>query len=87
LKCDAGWPKASTCTTRTPPLYPYPVACEIRDHGFRFFDLGDVVAIKSFFEIPDYELYAHNLSIALEHFNVATLPTRLRDLLDSMDVR
>jgi len=19
LKCDAGWPKASTCTTRTPP--------------------------------------------------------------------
>jgi len=68
-------------------LYPYPVACEIRDHGFRFFDLGDVVAIKSFLEIPDYELYAHNLSIALEHFNVATLPTRLRDLLDSMDVR
>jgi glycosyltransferase involved in cell wall biosynthesis len=83
-----GNPVLESVTHRRPlALYPYPVACEIRDHGFRFFDLGDVVAIKSFFEIPDYELYAHNLSIALEHFNVATLPTRLRDLLDSMDVR
>jgi len=83
-----GNPVLESVTHRRPlALYPYPVACEIRDHGFRFFDLGDVVAIKSFLEIPDYELYAHNLSIALEHFNVATLPTRLRDLLDSMDVR
>ena len=43
--------------------------------------------MKSFLEHPDYDLYAHNLAIALEHFNVATLPTRLNDLLDSMDVR
>jgi glycosyltransferase involved in cell wall biosynthesis len=67
-------------------LFPYPVACEIRDYGFRFFDLGDVVAITAFLENPDYDLYAHNVSIAVEHFNVATLPARLRGLLDSMDV-
>jgi len=46
-----------------------------------------VAAMKSFVEDPDYELYAHNLAIALEHFNVATLPTRLNELLDSIGVR
>ena len=49
--------------------------------------LGDVVAIKSFLESPDYELYAHNLSIALEHFNIASLPTRLSELLNSMSIQ
>ena len=83
-----GNPVLESVTHRRPlALFPYPVACEIRDFGFRFFDLGDVGAIKSFVESPDYELYAHNLAIALEHFNLATLPTRLNDLLDSMDVR
>jgi glycosyltransferase involved in cell wall biosynthesis len=83
-----GNPVLESVTHRRPlALYPYPVACEIIDYGFRFFDLGDVVAIESFLEHPDYALYAHNLSIALEHFNIATLPTRLSDLLDSMGVR
>lgn len=82
-----GNPVLESVTHRRPlALYPYPVACEIRDFGFRFFDLGDVAAMKSFFKNPDYELYAHNLAIALEHFNVATLPTRLNALLDSMGV-
>jgi glycosyltransferase involved in cell wall biosynthesis len=83
-----GNPVLESVTHRRPlALYPYPVACEIRDFGFRFFDLGDVDAVRSFVENPDYDLYAHNLAIALEHFNVATLPTRLNDLLDSMGVR
>jgi glycosyltransferase involved in cell wall biosynthesis len=83
-----GNPVLESVTHRRPlALYPYPVACEIIDFGFRFFELGDVGAIKSFLENPDYDLYAHNLSIALEHFNVASLPSRLSDLLDSMDVR
>jgi glycosyltransferase involved in cell wall biosynthesis len=83
-----GNPVLESVTHRRPlALYPYPVACEIRDFGFRFFDLGDVAAMKAFVENPDYDLYAHNLAIAREHFNVATLPTRLNDLLDSMDVR
>jgi mannosylglucosylglycerate synthase len=83
-----GNPVLESVTHRRPlALYPYPVACEIRDFGFRFFDLGEIEAITSFLKHPDYDLYAHNLSIALEHFNVATLPTRLNDLLDSMDVQ
>jgi glycosyltransferase involved in cell wall biosynthesis len=83
-----GNPVLESVTHRRPlALYPYPVACEIIDYGFRFFDLGDIVTMKSFLENPDYELYAHNLAIALEHFNVASLPTRLSDLLDSMAIQ
>jgi glycosyltransferase involved in cell wall biosynthesis len=83
-----GNPVLESVTHRRPlAIYPYPVASELRDFGFRFFDLGDVAAMKSFVENPDDGLYEHNLAIALEHFNVTTLPTRLSDLLDSMDVR
>jgi glycosyltransferase involved in cell wall biosynthesis len=83
-----GNPVLESVTHRRPlALYPYPVACEIMDFGFRFFDLGDVTAMTSFLEHPDYDLYAHNIAIALEHFNVAALPTRLSELLASMDVR
>jgi glycosyltransferase involved in cell wall biosynthesis len=83
-----GNPVLESVTHRRPlALYPYPVACEIMEFGLRFFDLGDVVGMKSFLENPDYGLYAHNLAIALEHFNVAALPTRLSELLDSIDIR
>jgi glycosyltransferase involved in cell wall biosynthesis len=83
-----GNPVLESVTHRRPlALYPYPVACEITDFGFRFFDLGEVTAMKTFLEHPDYDLYAHNIAVALEHFNVAALPTRLSDLLETMDVR
>jgi glycosyltransferase involved in cell wall biosynthesis len=83
-----GNPVIESVTHRRPlALYPYPVACEIRDFGFRFFELGEIESITSFLKNPDYDLYAHNLSIALEHFNVAALPTRLGGLLDSMGIR
>ena len=83
-----GNPVLESVTHRRPlALYPYPVACEIRDYGFRFFDLGEIEALSSFLKNPDYDLYAHNLSIALEHFNIANLPTRLNDLLHSMAVQ
>jgi glycosyltransferase involved in cell wall biosynthesis len=83
-----GNPVLESVTHRRPlALYPYPVACEIIDYGFRFFDLGDIVTMKSFLENPDYGLYAHNLAIALEHFNIASLPTRLNDLLESMEIQ
>jgi mannosylglucosylglycerate synthase len=83
-----GNPVLESVTHRRPlALYPYPVACEIIDYGFRFFDLGDVDAITAFLKEPDYDLYAHNLAIALEHFNVAALPTRLNELLETIGVR
>ena len=83
-----GNPVLESVTHRRPlALYPYPVACEIIDYGFRFFDIGDVVAITSFLENPDYEMYAHNVAIAVEHFNVASLPARLSALLESMEIQ
>jgi mannosylglucosylglycerate synthase len=83
-----GNPVLESVTHRRPlALHAYPVACEIIDYGFRFFDLGDVDAITSFLKNPDYDLYAHNLSIAFEHFNVAALPTRLNQLLETIGVR
>jgi glycosyltransferase involved in cell wall biosynthesis len=83
-----GNPVLESVTHRRPlALYPYPVACEIIDYGFRFFELGETAAITSFLVEPDYELLAHNLSIAVEHFNVATLGSRLRELLASIGVR
>ncbi len=83
-----GNPVLESVTHRRPlALYPYPVACEIIDYGFRFFDLGDTLAIRTFLDQPDYELYSRNLEIALEHFNVTSLPRRLRDLLETIDIR
>ena len=83
-----GNPVLESVTHRRPlALYPYPVACEIRDYGFRFFDLGEIDAMRAFIENPDYGLYVHNHAIALEHFNVAALPARLSALLDSMGVQ
>jgi glycosyltransferase involved in cell wall biosynthesis len=82
-----GNPVLESVTHRRPlALYPYPVACEIIDYGFRFFELGEIAAITSFLEQPDYDLYVHNLSIARENFNINSLPTRLRDLLASVGV-
>ena len=66
--------------------YPYPVLEEIRAFDFRFFSLSDIEALDSFLEHPDEALLAHNLDVARQHFNVATLEERLATLLGSMNV-
>ena len=63
-------------------LHPYPVAREIIDFGFEFFDLYDVEGIESFLRAPDDDLLASNLDVARRHFNLADLPARLSRLLD-----
>jgi glycosyltransferase involved in cell wall biosynthesis len=83
-----GNPVLESVTHRRPlALYPYPVTCEIIDFGFRFFDLGETSAIRSFLDEPDYELLAQNHAIAVAHFNLASLPKRLSDLLASIGLR
>jgi glycosyltransferase involved in cell wall biosynthesis len=67
-------------------LYPYPVAKEIMAYGFHFFDLTDVVNITRFLSSPDTGLLANNLTIAKAHFNVATLPARLQEILAPMGI-
>ncbi|MDE3092833.1 MAG: glycosyltransferase family 4 protein [Acidobacteriota bacterium] len=63
-------------------LHPYPVAREIIDFGFEFFDLDDVAGIEAFLRAPDDDLLASNLDVARRHFNLADLPARLSRLLD-----
>jgi len=82
-----GNPVLESVTHRRPlALYPYPVANEIASYGFKFFGLGDVDAVREFLSDVDYALYEHNLLIALEHFNLKSLPNRLADVLDQMGI-
>ena len=77
-----GNPVLESVTHRRPlALNPYPVAREITSFGFEFFDLHDVASINDFLQHPDEGMFESNLEIAREHFNVAELPARLRELL------
>jgi glycosyltransferase involved in cell wall biosynthesis len=67
-------------------LFNYPVTQEIVAYGFHFFELTDVTNIMNFLVSPDESLLANNLTIAKDHFNVATLPGRLRRLLAPMGI-
>lgn len=83
-----GNPVLESVTHRRPlSLNPYPVAQEIMAHGFDFFSLDDVAAIDAFLDAPRAELFERNLTVAREHFNVATLPDRLEALLATMAIR
>jgi glycosyltransferase involved in cell wall biosynthesis len=83
-----GNPVLESVTHRRPlAVYPYPVLHEIRDFGFRFFDLSDVEGVRDFLDEPREEHFEHNVAIAWEHFNVADLPLRLKPLLESVDIK
>ena len=78
-----GNPVLESVTHRRPlALYPYPVAREIVDHGFDFFDLGDVAGIAAELDAPDARRRERNLDIARRDFNVNDLPGRLREVVD-----
>ncbi len=78
-----GNPVLESVTHRRPlALYPYPVAREIVDHGFDFFDLGDVAAIMTELDAPDATRRERNLDVARRDFNINDLPGRLREVVD-----
>ncbi len=82
-----GNPVLESVTHRRPlALYPYPVAEEIRGHGFAFFDLEDVAGLARFLAAPDDDLLAANLAIARRDFNLADLPGRLEVVLGAAGV-
>lgn len=77
-----GNPVLESVTHRRPlALNPYPVALEITAFGFDFFDLRDIARITAFLERPDQTMLDSNLAVAREHFNIASLPSRLDALL------
>jgi hypothetical protein len=87
---DSAIPVLESVTHRRPlAVYPYPVLLEIEHSDLNFFHLDDVTRIVEYLRNPDEGLLERNLLIAREHFNVATLPSRLSQLLipDESDVR
>ncbi len=60
----------------------YPVADELAELGFRWFDPDDPDPIRSWLDDPDADLIEHNHAIACTHFSVNRLPDQLGRLLD-----
>ncbi len=60
----------------------YPVAAELRELGFRWFDPNDLDGVDSCLRHPDSELLDHNRDLAVTHLSLARMRDRLSDLLD-----
>jgi glycosyltransferase involved in cell wall biosynthesis len=58
----------------------YPVAAELRDFGFRWFDAADPRAVTAWLISPDEAMLDHNVKIAATHFALDQLPGRLARL-------
>jgi glycosyltransferase involved in cell wall biosynthesis len=61
----------------------YPVAAELRALGFRWFDLSEVSALRSWLNNPDPVLLRRNFEVARRHLALEHLPERLGGLLSS----
>jgi mannosylglucosylglycerate synthase len=64
----------------------YPVATELRAHGFDWFDPDDVEGIRRTLENPDSPatttMLDRNERVAKEHFGIGRMRSTLRRLLD-----
>lgn len=77
-----GNPVLESVTHRRPlALNRYPVAEELVAFGFDFFDLDAVHDIAAFLDRPEPARLDRNLAIAVEHFNLADLASRLDVIL------
>lgn len=78
-----GLPAIESAVMRRPlAIADYPVATELRAHGFRWFGLGDLTAIKAWLAQPEVEVLDHNQAVARRHFSLRTLPLDLQALFD-----
>lgn len=60
----------------------YPVADELREFGFDWFDHDDPAAIRTWLDEPDPTLVDHNERVARMHFLLDGLPDALRPVLE-----
>jgi glycosyltransferase involved in cell wall biosynthesis len=60
----------------------YPVADELRELGFRWFDPDDIDAIRAWIDEPDQHLLEHNHRVASDHLSLDEMRGELRHLLD-----
>jgi glycosyltransferase involved in cell wall biosynthesis len=63
-------------------LRRYPVAVELEEFGFEWFDIDDVEAARRWLAAPDPRLVERNRTVARRHFNLHDLPARLGGLFE-----
>ena len=77
-----GNPPVEASIPRTPAAVGhYPVASELRRLGFDWFDPDDPPSMARFLHDPDAGLLESNRALAIEHFSLAAMKTRLEALL------
>lgn len=83
-----GNPAVEACLHRRPlAIGQYPVAEELRAHGFRWFAADDPEPLRRFLACPDASLLEHNLTLARRDFSLAELPSLLSALLERLAAR
>ena len=63
-------------------LRRYPVATELEEYGFRWFDADDPEALRAWLAAPDASLLDDNRTVARRHFSLHDLPAKLGALFE-----
>jgi glycosyltransferase involved in cell wall biosynthesis len=80
-----GNPLVEAALARRPlAVHRYPVAAELADLGFRWFPAADPAPLAAFLAAPDGELLAANHALAVRHFSLGTVATRLLPVVSGL---
>ena len=78
-----GNPVIESAVYRKPlALRRYPVALELEEYGFRWFDAEDPDGLRRWLAAPDASLLDDNRALARRHFSLHDLPAKLGDLFE-----
>lgn len=78
-----GNPVVESALYRKPlALRRYPVALELEEYGFRWFDAEDPEALRRWLGAPDASLLDDNRAVARRHFSLHDLPATLGALFE-----